>query len=175
MRASITDYKTVKGVIFEWCGKNGSYTNFTTKQISNEFSAGWLHGISANYYNRDHIQEYIESKKPELVNHVSVYAKEVFEYKKDHTKVISYVVFIDGTMEKQHELLEFLYTHKWTAQYSGVTFISHNTSDAFTKEDRLAAIESHNKYLFTVNRIIVNVHGAQNFHNIGGKLITFQD
>lgn len=175
MRVSITDYKTVKGVIFEWCGQNGSYTNFTTKQITNEFSAGWLHGISANYYNRDHIQEYIESKAPHLANHVSVYAKEVFEYKSDHTKVLSYVVFIDGTIEKQHDLLEFLYTHKWKDQYNGVTFIAHNTSDVFTKEDRLAAIESHNRYLFTINRIMINVCGAQNFHNINDKLITFQE
>ena len=175
MRISAANFKAIKQIVFQWCGETGSYTNFTTKKISNEFPAGWLHGISANYYNRDHVQEYICSKAPELKNHVFVYAKEVFVYRKDNMKVLSYVIFIDGTLEKQQELQEFLYTHRWEKQYSGVTFISHNTTDSFTKEDRLKAIESHNKYLYSIDRVIVKVQGASTYHNIDGNTISFQE
>ena len=71
--------------------------------------------------------------------------------------------------------MEFLYTHKWDEQYSGVTFIAHNTSDTFSKEDKVVAIESHNRYLFSVNRLIVNVREAQCYHNVDGKLVSFQE
>ena len=67
MKISTIDFDGLKSHIFAWSKGKGHYTDFSKdKQISELFPAGWLHGISARFYNRDYIYEYIISHEPEL-------------------------------------------------------------------------------------------------------------
>ena len=86
MRIGTIDIEKVKSHIFQWCGSNGSYTKFSKEKNVNIFGAGWIHGLSAEHYNRDHILQYITNQNLNFRDKVIIYAKEVYHYRTNNNK-----------------------------------------------------------------------------------------
>ena len=101
LRVSAIDFEGLKAHLFAWSKCKGNYTTISKdKKISELFYAGWLHGISARFCNRDHIYDYIIEHKPDLKDMITVYAKEVYYYRADNSKIKAYAVAIDSLWEK---------------------------------------------------------------------------
>ena len=176
MRVSTIDFEGMKAHLFAWSKGKGHYTTFSRdKKISELFPAGWLHGISARHYNRDHIYEYIIAHKPNLKGFITVYAKTVFYYRKDNSKVKTYAIAIDGSWEKQQEILEFLYEHEWEGRYKKVTYVPYKTNQYFTKEDQVRMTVSQNEYDHSIAKYVIKVKYARNKYETCDGETTFQE
>ena len=176
MRVSTIDFEGLKSHLFAWSKGKGHYTTFSRdKKISELFPAGWLHGISARHYNRDHIYEYIVEQKPNIKGFITVYAKAVFYYRQDNSKVKAYDIAIDGSWEKQQEILDFLYEHEWEGRYSKVTYVPYKTNQYCTKEDQVKMTVNQNEYDHAIAKYVLKVKNARTMYKTFDDEVTFQD
>ena len=175
MRISTIDIEKMKKHIFEWSGKTGSYSLFLKEKNVSIFGAGWIHGLSAEYYNRDHIMEYIVKHRSHFRGKVIIYAKEVYHYKERDVKVKTYAIVFDCHMEIKDDFIEFMYSHQWTGRYQQLTFVPYKSNEIFTPKMQAAMVESHNKYLTRITRKIIKIANARVEYEVNGKQISFQD
>ena len=176
LRVSTINFEGLKAHLFAWSKGKGNYTTISKdEKISELFSAGWLHGISARFCNRDHIYDYIIEHKPDLKDMITVYAKEVYYYRADNSKIKAYAVAIDGSWEKQTEIVGFLYSHDWEGRYENVTYVPYKTNHFFTKEDQVRMIASQNAFDHSITKYVIKASNCRTMYPTFEDEVTFQD
>ena len=71
--------------------------------------------------------------------------------------------------------MDFLWSHKWTERYTGVSFIPHKTNAVYTAIHKVAMFKKQNEWASSLKRTIVNVKQANKIFQIDGSPTTFQN
>lgn len=174
MKIKTIDMSNIRSVVFAWCKGKGTWVDFTSLTATTKFFGGWFHFLSPFYHNVDDFSTYIYDHAPTLKNKLDIYQKQIYNWTEDNKKVITVGIVVDGDFKVKDETFRFLFEHKWSGRYKNVTFIPYRTNEVLTKQDQIALMVSHNEFLKSLARIIIDANNPTQDHDVGTHNISFQ-
>ena len=152
LRISITEEPTVvKNRIFDWCKGQKHFVDFKQVGSANIFAAGWLYKLHQNYYNRDHIREWMTKNCPALEHHIHLAPAKIFKEDGEGAnlkRILTYGIRVEVTFEQKEAILQQLYKLKWKeGPYKEALFVPFRKNQEFTNEMQIQLMKQHKKYM----------------------------
>ena len=152
LRISITeDPGVVKNRIFDWCRGQKHFVDFKEVGSANVFAAGWLYKLHQNYYNRDHIREWMTKKCPALEHHMHLAPAKLFKEEVEGEKmnrILTYGIRVEVTFERKEEILQQLFKLSWkSGPYKEARFVPFRKNQEFTNEMQIQLMKQHKSYI----------------------------
>ena len=179
MRISITETPVlVKNRIFDWCRGQHHYVDFKQIQSANVFAAGWLYRLHQNYYNRDHVREWMTRNNESLKHHIHLAPAKLFKETTEGgqlKRILTRGIRVEVTFEKKEEIMQQLYKLKWQqGPYKDSLFIPFRSNEEYTEEMQVQFMKNQKNYIEQeVQQKVFRMKGADwEIRNLQNEQIT---
>ena len=161
-----TSFREIRNCIFNWCTSNKCWITFDEINCESIFMAGWLRGVHPHIYDREKIKQFILNSAPNLKDKIHVYFRSIWHYDPESKKrTMTEALVIDGDLFKRDEIMNSLYSIKWSQPYQYVNFIPFRLSASFQAKHQQRAMQLHNTYMNNIRSKIINIQNPDFYFN----------
>ena len=171
-------YQDLRALLHDYLEDTGITISFDDIESSSVFAAGWFKFAHPRFLNRDRLMEFMADQHHDntISSKISIYPRQFWEKHETTGRVRTELLYVIGAWDIKEDIMDFLLNVQWQEQYSDITFIPFQTTETFTKEHQVKAMQEHNAFCSRLRSEVLHIAHPDTVLDVDGDVeFTFLD